>query len=61
MGRLKNEIPTGVLSMKIPLDKLARIDEEAQKQGRPRANLIKFIIDQYLANLDEKAGGKGGA
>ena len=47
--------------MKIPLDKLARIDEEAQKQGRPRANLIKFIIDQYLANLDEKAGGKGGA
>jgi len=50
MREKKNVLRSGIVTLRISPEKLSQIDAEAEKQGRPRANLIKWIIDQYFKN-----------
>ena len=46
-----------VISMRISLDKLKIVDEEAAEIGISRNELINQMIDYALANMEEKQEG----
>jgi len=50
MSENKKELSSEVVTFRISPEKLSRIDAEADKQGRTRANMIKWILDQYFKN-----------
>lgn len=46
------------ISITIPVDMLARIDEQAKKEHRNRSNFITVLLEQALSENDKAAAKK---